>query len=107
MPYGQQTRENFSGSFNHSIPPPSYNPPVDSHGPPTPGSSTPDIYNPNSNPMSPSTPGSAPPPFMAVCPPGPVPTPGTPPVVTPLTEKEKKKGVPDWMVMKRYFLEID
>jgi hypothetical protein len=111
---GQQTRENSSGSFNHSIPPPSYNPPADSRGPYTPGQF--DL-------MSPSSTGSNPPPFMAVCPPGPVPTTpesissslppptmavcppgpnGTPPVVSQLSEKEKKKGVPDWMVT--YFL---
>ncbi|KAL0580162.1 hypothetical protein ABG067_008585, partial [Albugo candida] len=107
---GQQTRENSSGSFNHSIPPPSYNPPpaADSRGPYTPGGQF--------DPMSPSSAVSNPPPFMAVCPPGPVPTtsPGSlppptmavcppgpngtpPPVVPQLSEKEKKKGVPDWM----------
>lgn len=44
--------------------------------------------------MSPGTPGSAQSPFMAVCPPGP-----TGPNGVPLTEKEKKKGVPDWVVI--------
>ncbi|CAO3653297.1 unnamed protein product [Mucor hiemalis] len=82
FPGAAPQRDNYSGSYNHNLSPPGYTPPP---------ATTPDSYN-ASTPMSPGTPGSAQSPFMAVCPPGP-----TGPNGVPLTEKEKKKGVPDWV----------